>query len=79
MAITDIKKLNVRSPYFVEVVDEYINGGAPVAEPEPEEVSGGGALPCGSVYHFGSFYSIFRFILDTTDKELGVYSFTIQQ
>ena len=77
MAITDIRKLNVRSPYFVEVLDEYINGGAPAVEPEPEEVSVSGQLLCGSEFHFGSFSSIFRFTLDTTDKELGVYSFTI--
>ena len=80
MAITDIRKLNVRSPYFVEVVDEYINlepPAEPPVEPEPEEVNGLGALPCGSVYHIGGFSSIFRFTLDTTDKELGVYSFTI--
>lgn len=76
MAITDIRKLNVRSPYFVEVLDEYINGGAP-AVAAPEEVSVSGELTCGSEHHFGSFSSIFRLTLDTTDKELGVYSFTI--
>ena len=77
MAITDIRKLNVRSPYFVEVLDEYINGEPLVIEPEPENVHGLGQMTCGSIFNFGSISSIFRFKIDTTDKELGVYSFTI--
>lgn len=36
MAIEDVRKLNVRSPYFVEVVDEYLGVVTPPPEPEPE-------------------------------------------
>ena len=39
MAIEDIRKLNVRSPYFVEVVDEYlgvVTPPPPPPEPEPD-------------------------------------------
>ena len=36
MAIEDIRKLNVRSPYFVEVVDEYLGVVTPPPPPPPD-------------------------------------------
>lgn len=79
MAIEDVRKLNVRSPYFVEVVDEYLGGAIPPdPEPDPEipDVTAG-LLPCSSIFYFGNIVGITRFKLDTTDKDIGLYDFTI--
>ena len=79
MAIEDVRKLNVRSPYFVEVVDEYLGGVTPPdPEPDPEipDVTAG-LLPCSSIFYISNTVGIIRFKLDTTDKEIGLYDFTI--
>lgn len=76
MAITDIRKLNVRSPYFVEVVDEYINGEPPVEPPVEPDVTLV-SMPCSSIFHFGSIVGIYKYSIDAAGKELGVYNFTI--
>jgi hypothetical protein len=78
-SITDIKKLNVRSPYFVEVVDEYLGGVIP-PEPDPEPevpVVIPSALECSDILFFGTIVGLKKFTLDTTGKELGEYSFII--
>jgi len=77
MAIEDVRKLNVRSPYFVEVVDEYLGGVTPPTPPEPEPDITVGLLPCSSIFYFGNIVGITKFKLDTTDKDIGLYDFTI--
>jgi hypothetical protein len=156
MAIEDIRKLNVRSPYFVEVVDEYLGVVTPPPPPPPDPEPNGtdgfyyrltrcsdlsifysisypaepfssservedssgvsyvisgsqevepagvkktitttgltgcpevevpeipdvtaGLLPCSSISHFGNIVGITKFKLDTTDKDIGLYDFTI--
>ena len=79
MAIGRIRKLNVRSPYFVEVVDEYLGGVIPPdPEPDPEvPVVEAGELLCASIFHFGTIIGKVRMKVDGSDKELGTYTFEI--
>ena len=79
MAIEDIRKLNVRSPYFIEVVDEYLGGVIPPdPEPDPEvPVVEAGLLSCASIFYFGAIIGIVRMRVDGSDKELGAYAFEI--
>lgn len=75
MAIGRIRKLNVRSPYFVEVVDEYLGG---VIPPDPEvPVVEAGELSCASIFYFGAIIGKVRMKVDGSDKELGTYTFEI--
>lgn len=82
MAITDIKKLNVRSPYYIEVVNEYL-GVVPVdPDPDPDPAPeiptlSTETLECSQSFIFGGLVGIKKFSLDTTDKQLGTYNFTI--
>ncbi len=79
MAIENIRKLNVRSPYFVEVVDEYLGGVIPPdPEPDPEvPVVPATPLSCASIFHFGTIIGKVRMKVDGSDKELGTYTFEI--
>jgi hypothetical protein len=76
MAIENIRKLNVRSPYFVEVVDEYLGGAIP-PDPAPDPITTSDSLECSGIMYFGAWVGIRRFVLDTTDKQFGDYIFSI--
>jgi len=82
MAITDIKKLNVRSPYFIEVVDEYFElEPDETPDPQPDPITTPIVtiedIECSSVIHFGISVGTKKFKLDTTGRSLGAYSFTL--
>jgi len=93
MAITDIKKLNVRSPFFIEVVDEYLglipevdaDPDDPDPEPDPqpdpitEPVTTTDEIQCSNIIHFGRTVGTKKFKLDTTGRALGAYTFTIDK
>ena len=76
MAIEIDRKINVRSPYFVEVVDEYLGGATPPT-PQPDPITTSDSLECSGILYFGAWVGIRRFVLDTTDKQFGDYSFSI--
>lgn len=79
MAIEIDRKINVRSPYFVEVVDEYLGGVIPPVIPPVTEVPVISTTPlsCASIFHYGTVIGIIRFRVDGSDKELGTYTFEI--
>ena len=79
MAIEIDRKINVRSPYFVEVVDEYLGGVIPPVVPPVTEVPVVSTTPlsCASIFHYGTVIGIIRFRVDGSDKELGTYTFEI--
>ena len=74
MAIEIDRKINVRSPYFVEVVDEYLGGVIPAQEVPVVPAT---PLSCASIFHFGTIIGIVRMRVDGSDKELGTYTFEI--
>ena len=76
MAIEIDKKINVRSPYFVEVIDEYLGGVTPPT-PQPDPITTSDSLECSGILYFGAWVGIRRFVLDTTGKQFGDYSFSI--
>jgi len=79
MAIEIDRKINVRSPYFVEVVDEYLGGVIPPdPEPDPEvPVVPATPLSCASIFYYGAIIGKVRMKVDGSDKELGTYTFEI--
>ena len=79
MAIEIDRKINVRSPYFVEVVDEYLGGVIPPVIPPVTEVPVVSTTPlsCASIFYYGTVIGIIRFRVDGSDKELGTYTFEI--
>ena len=79
MAIEIDRKINVRSPYFVEVVDEYLGGVIPPVIPPVTEVPvvSTNPLSCASIFYYGTVIGIIRFRVDGSDKELGTYTFEI--
>lgn len=82
MAIKIDKKINVRSPFFVEVVDEYL-GLQPDVTPEPdpdpitEPIIPSQWFQCNGILYFGSIVGIKRFTHSTTSRELGEFSYKI--
>ena len=82
MAINDIKKINVRSPYFIEVVDKYY-GLTPPETPDPDPdtiinpVSTIEPLECGNVIYYGVTLGTKKFRIDTLNKQYGGYTFNI--
>lgn len=82
MAINNIRKLNVRSPFFIEVVDEYL-GLEPDVTPEPEPdpitepIIPSQAIECSGILYFGSIVGVKRFTHPTTSRELGEFNYKI--
>ena len=79
MAITDIRKINVRSPFFVEVVDEYL-GVEPTPDPDPtpdpedpieEPVILVNQMLCGEAFYFGKTVGSHKFRLNVEGRNLG--------
>lgn len=77
MAINDIKKINVRSPYFIEVVDKYYGLTPPETPEEIAPVSTTEPLECGNVIYYGITLGTKKFKIDTLNKQYGGYTFNI--
>lgn len=85
MAVNDIRKINVRSPFFVEVVDEYL-GVEPTPDPDPtpdpedpieEPVILVNQMLCGEVFYFGRTVGNQKFRLSVEGRNLGSYTFRL--
>lgn len=77
MAVTDIKKINVRSPYYINVANAFVVPPDPTpSDSPPVRIF---QSECGDVIQKGNDVGTIKYELSTTGKQVGNYSVTFSR